>query len=110
MTQSSALLAERRRNPRTAVSRVVTVEPSPNVPGYEVLVTNISRGGARLFVRDIALPDNFAIIFNDTRERRECAIAWRVGPEMGVKFTDRPPRRLRNVLLDAEPPAGRRAR
>jgi hypothetical protein len=88
---SEILLAERRRAPRRAVSRVVTVEPGPNVPGQEALVTNLSRDGARLFVRDIELPDTFAVIFVDTRERRECRAVWRIGPECGVEFTDRPP-------------------
>jgi hypothetical protein len=107
---SEILLADRRRTPRRAVSRVVTVEPSPNVPGQEALVTNMSRGGARLFVRDIVLPDNFAVIFADTRERRECKVAWRIGPELGVEFTDRPPtRRQRSAAArDGRPVARQR--
>lgn len=89
-------LAERRRSSRRSVSRLVTIEPSPNVPGQEGLVTDISKTGARLYARDIALPDAFAVIFMDTRERRECRLVWRIGPEAGVEFVDRPPaRRLR---------------
>lgn len=92
MTLSLEIVAgDRRRSVRSAVSRVVTVEPSPNVPGHEALVTNMSRDGARLFVRDIELPDRFAIIFADTRERRECNVVWRIGPEVGIEFVDAPP-------------------
>jgi len=107
---SELILNERRRAVRRAVSRVVTVEPSPNVPGHEALVTNVSRTGARLFVREIELPDTFAVIFLDTRERRECRVVWRIGPEVGVEFIDRPPtRRLRSVAARAKRPAEKRS-
>lgn len=97
-----AVAGDRRRSARSAVSRVVTVEPSPNVPGHEALVTNLSRHGARLFVRDIELPDRFAMIFADTRERRECNVVWRIGPEIGVEFVDSPPaRRARKSVVRA---------
>lgn len=84
---------ERRRSVRRPVSRLVSIEPSPNVPGYEGLVTDISKGGARIYVRESALPDRFAIIFLDTRERRECRLVWRIGPECGVEFLAGPPAR-----------------
>lgn len=92
--------AERRRTRREAVSRLVTIEPSPNVPGHEGLVTNLSKGGARLFVQDLALPDTFAIVFTDTHERRECRTIWRIGPEMGVEFLATPPKpRVRKLAV-----------
>lgn len=95
--------AERRHTQREAVSRLVTIEPSPNVPGHEGLVTNLSKDGARLFVQDLALPDTFAIVFTDTHERRECRSIWRIGPEMGVEFLATPPKRRARKLAARTP-------
>jgi hypothetical protein len=97
------LRAERRRTQRQAVSRLVTIEPSPNVPGHEGLVTNMSKGGARLFVQNLALPETFAIVFADTHERRECKTIWRIGPEMGVEFLAGPPKARTRKLAARTP-------
>ena len=50
-------------------------------------VTDISDGGARLFVEGYELPDQFTLVLENVRPR-ECRVVWRLGHEVGCEFTD----------------------
>jgi hypothetical protein len=80
-----ALISERRREPRRAVSRTGIRIDVPE-RDHEVLVTDISEGGLRLFIGSLEVPERFHVILEDTRERRECQLVWRIGPELGAQF------------------------
>src|SRR6266704_53918 len=80
------LIIDRRKSARRAVSRAARIEPGPNLPDHEALVTNISAGGVRLFVQGVEVPETFGLVFADTHERRECRVVWRLGPELGAAF------------------------
>ena len=86
MKQRDHRFLERRKEPRRAVSRVVRIQVGANQPDYEGLVTDLSSRGLRLYVQNFELPETFNVIFEDTHERRECKIVWRIGPEVGVQF------------------------
>jgi hypothetical protein len=81
-----ALIRDRRRTPRRAVSRTARIQVEGPEPDREVLVTDISEGGLRLFVGRLEIPERFHLIFEDTRERRECRLVWRIGAELGAEF------------------------
>jgi hypothetical protein len=54
----------------------------------EVRLTDISDGGARLYI-EAAVPDHFTLLLGSQLEHaRECRVAWRLGNELGVEFTD----------------------
>lgn len=57
------------------------------------MISDISDHGARLFAEGIEIPDQFNLLIdNDERGlRRQCQVVWRLGYELGVKFTDRVP-------------------
>lgn len=54
----------------------------------DATVRDISDGGARLLVETpIGIPDQFILAFNDEgRFDRACAVAWRKGNQIGVRF------------------------
>ena len=67
----------------------------------ECTITDFSEGGARLFVPDIQLPDQFVLaITGDTLTREECRVAWRLGGEMGVQFVTRSVQQARAPAVD----------
>jgi hypothetical protein len=53
----------------------------------ECTVTDVSDGGARLFAEGMDPPEDFTLEFSNG-QRRKCRVAWRLGPEFGVQFTD----------------------
>lgn len=81
-----AVVSERRKFPRRAVSQRVKLEIDDAATHHALLVTDISQGGARLFAHDAELPDEFVLVFLDSNVRRTCRVIWRVGPEAGLKF------------------------
>jgi hypothetical protein len=85
---------ERRKSPRRAVSQMVRLELNDgSLNGHPgLLVTDISDGGARLFARNVDIPEKFTLVFADSGIRRECRMVWRIGPEVGLEFTDEPAR------------------
>lgn len=86
-------VADRRKSPRRAVSQMVRLELDDGAPAGHpgLLVTDISDGGARLFARNVDIPEKFALVFAESGIRRECRMVWRIGPEVGIEFVDQAP-------------------
>lgn len=60
---------------------------SPVVP-RDCWISDISDGGARLHMERVDVPDTFLLALPGMKERRECRVAWRLGHEVGVQFTE----------------------
>jgi hypothetical protein len=83
------VLNERRRIRRHIINRVAQYHSGLGALPRACLVTDISEGGARLY-SDTPMPDVFTLTLAGERaETRECRVAWRLGGEVGVEFTDR---------------------
>jgi hypothetical protein len=78
---------ERRKQPRLVINRVTTLRTERNGLPRECLITNLSRGGARLFSDGPAVPEQFHLTINESLARR-CQVVWRLGGEIGVVFVD----------------------
>ena len=59
----------------------------------DCMISDISDHGARLFAEGIDIPDQFNLLISDDDRglRRQCQVVWRLGCELGVKFTDKVP-------------------
>ena len=82
-----AIMKEKRKSPRRAISRLAKIEVGSLLFGC--LVTDISEGGARLYVEGIDVPETFVLLLADdsgTIRPRDCLVAWRIGRELGAKF------------------------
>ena len=67
----------------------------------ECTITDISEGGARLFVPDLELPEQFFLyISGDATTREDCRVAWRLGGEVGVQFVTRSMEQARAKTMD----------
>ena len=85
------MTTERRKSQRRAISRPAAIEIAPGLPARDCLITDLSEGGVRLYIETAELPDRFVLWFSadDRRPRpRDCSVVWRLGHELGVKFTD----------------------
>jgi hypothetical protein len=85
------MFGERRRDQRVAIKRVARIEAQ--IGGMqsirECTVINLSDSGARLFVEDGDIPDNFSLlIIAENTTRHECKVVWRLGGELGVEFVN----------------------
>jgi hypothetical protein len=61
--------------------------PAPDAPWIQCYVINISENGACLEVGDIAVPEVFGLSLTAGGEvRRVCALIWRRGGVVGVRF------------------------
>jgi len=81
------MLRERRQHPRYAISRVAKFQSDSHSLARDLLITDISRQGARLFADGIEVPDQFHLtITGKTGVRCECKVVWRLGGEIGVTF------------------------
>ena len=80
------MFGERRAHQRLPINRVARIV-ADQLGTCECTITDISEGGARLFVSDVELPERFLLqIFADKSIREECKVMWRLGGEMGVQF------------------------
>lgn len=80
------MLKERRQHQRLVINRVTTFRAGSGL-SHQCMITDISRNGARLFSEYEAVPDEFDLMISDDLARR-CQVIWRLGGEIGVKFTD----------------------
>jgi hypothetical protein len=84
------MFGDRRLHERTRINRVARIYADQTGTTCECTITDISEGGARLFVSDVELPERFLLqIFGDKSAREECKVVWRLGGEMGVQFVTR---------------------
>jgi hypothetical protein len=80
------MLKERRKHQRLVINRVTSLRSGGALP-RQCLITDISKHGARLFSEDTTIPNEFDLTISDELARR-CQVIWRLGGEIGVKFTD----------------------
>ena len=86
---------EKRKSPRRAVSLRVKIEIAEGALTRDCLVTDISDHGVRLYVEGLEVPDAFVLLMGEpdgSIRPRPCQVVWRLGYELGVKFTDAPRR------------------
>ena len=88
------MVGERRRHRRTAINRIAKFRTDVGSLPRDCMITDISKQGARLFVDNVEVPDQFHLtIAGDEGEDRECRVVWRLGGEIGVTFVGPPLRR-----------------
>jgi len=83
------MFGERRQHQRVAIKRVARIEAQigGTQSARDCTVINLSENGARLFVEDSDIPDNFSLlIIAENTTRHECKVVWRLGGELGVEF------------------------
>ncbi|MFA6266555.1 MAG: PilZ domain-containing protein [Pseudolabrys sp.] len=83
------LLKDRRKMPRRVINRVAQFHTGAGTLPRHCTITDISDTGARLY-SDIDMPDAFllSVSGDGVVAHRECRVVWRLGGELGVKFTD----------------------
>jgi hypothetical protein len=95
------MFGERRSHPRVKINRLARIHAEQTGVTCECTITDISEGGARLFVPDIELPQQFVLaISGDKPVREECRLAWRLGGEVGVQFVTRSVQAARTPAVD----------
>ncbi|MCE4222257.1 hypothetical protein HCU64_00700 [Methylobacterium sp. C25] len=53
------------------------------------MTLNVTDRGAKIEVEDSSkLPDHFLLAPTEDKDPRPCRVLWRIGPKMGVVFTD----------------------
>jgi PilZ domain len=89
------MVKDKRKSSRRAVSLRVKIEIADGALVRDCLVTDISTGGVRLYVEGLEVPDTFVLLLGEpdgSIRPRACQVVWRLGYELGVKFTDTPRR------------------
>lgn len=82
---------ERRKSHRRAISLPARIEITIGSPPRDCLITDISEGGVRLYTEVAEIPDRFVLWFSEngrSARPRDCSVVWRLGHELGAKFTD----------------------
>jgi hypothetical protein len=87
------MLSDRRGSRRYTINRIAKYQADAYALPRDCMISDISDSGARLFAEGIDIPDQFNLLIdNDARGmRRQCEVVWRLGYELGVRFTDRVP-------------------
>jgi hypothetical protein len=84
-------MQEKRKSKRQPISRNAKLQlPGGSLP-RDCLVTDISDGGVRLHVEGVDVPEQFAALLSigdGTPKWRHCKVVWKLGHEVGAKFTD----------------------
>jgi hypothetical protein len=89
------MVKDKRKLPRRAVSLRVKIEIGDGALVRDCLVTDISNVGVRLYVEGVEVPDTFVLLLGEpdaSIRPRACQVIWRLGYELGAKFTDTPRR------------------
>jgi hypothetical protein len=56
---------------------------------YARIQVNMSEEGVRLHSEAVEMPNEFTLVIADAEHpRRSCRVVWRLGFEIGAKFTD----------------------
>jgi hypothetical protein len=83
-------MADQRRSRRRSISRHAKIQVSGGALPRDCLITDISDGGVRLHVEGVDVPDRFVLLVSDgngSARPRDCSVVWRLGLELGAKFT-----------------------
>ena len=86
----TSMLSDRRRGRRYEINRIAKFQQDAYTLPRDCMISDISDYGARLFAENVEIPDQFNLLISDTDRglRRRCQVVWRLGYEIGVKFTD----------------------
>ncbi len=81
---------ERRRAPRHHLGRVAAVIFGPGAEQHYCLVTDISEGGVRLHVKELNIPDEFALLFSPggPTQSGNYKVVWRRGQDIGAMLLE----------------------
>jgi hypothetical protein len=79
------MLANRRKSERRQCRRLAKIQFGTGLP-RDCTITDLSDGGAKVVAEHLQIPAEFTIIFSTGA--RQCRLAWRIGCEFGVEFTD----------------------
>ena len=95
------MLKERRNSPRYHFNRYARIQVEMSGASRDCLIVNMSEDGVRLHSEIAELPNEFTLVIADAEHpRRTCRVVWRLGFEIGAKYTDLD-------RLPARRPAGR---
>jgi hypothetical protein len=82
------MFKERRKSVRYGFNRYARIQAEVSGPSRDCLIVNMSDDGVRLH-SEAELPDDFTLVISDAAQpRRSCRVIWRLGFEIGAKFTD----------------------
>jgi hypothetical protein len=83
-------MKERRQSKRYTVNRSARVQARADARPHDCLLVDISDAGVRLHAEGAELPDDFFVVIPGGKDerRRACRVVWRLGPEIGARFTD----------------------
>jgi hypothetical protein len=80
---------ERRTAVRRKVDRLAKVQACVGTSPSDCRLVDISDAGVRLRAQNLEIPDEFVLLLSsDEKENRACQVVWRLGFEIGAKFTD----------------------
>lgn len=84
------MLSDRRSHRRHTINRIGKYQADAYTLPRDCMITDISDLGARLFAEGVDVPDQFQLLISNDKKglRRQCHVVWRLGGEIGVKFTD----------------------
>jgi len=96
------MFKERRDSPRLAFNRYGRIQFEGTNGTRDCLITNMSDEGVRLHLEIAELPADFTLLLTDAKwPRRTCHVTWRLGFEIGAKFTDSDRAALRRPPMPA---------
>jgi hypothetical protein len=78
----------KRQSPRRHHYRVAKIQFGADALARDCLVINISKGGVRLNMEGLSVPDEFVLFLSNDGIVQEitCKVAWRLGDDVGAKF------------------------
>jgi hypothetical protein len=80
---------EQRKSPRPSFNRFARIQCEASGPSRDCLIVDMSQEGVRLHVENFEVPQDFTLILSEgLYPRRQCRVTWRLGYEIGAKFTD----------------------
>ena len=83
------MLKERRNSKRYNFNRYARIQVEMSGPSRDCLIVNMSEEGVRLHSEIMEMPNEFTLVIADAEHpRRSCRVVWRLGFEIGAKFTD----------------------
>lgn len=83
------MFKDRRRTARCQFNRYARIQSETAGPSRDCLIVTMSDDGVRLHAELPEIPSDFTLVLADgERPRRACRVVWRLGFEIGAKFTD----------------------
>jgi hypothetical protein len=81
------MLMNRRKSERRECRRVAKIHFGTGSLPRDCVITDVSKGGAKVIAEYPNIPAEFTITFS-TGDQRQCRLAWRIGCEFGAEFVD----------------------